>query len=187
MPWSEDMTVSRPISPYAASKVAAESLCYTYHHLFGIDVTVFRFFTVYGPAGRPDLSIFRFIKWIAESEPVILYGDGNQTRDFTHVDDIARGVVAGLAPLGYEIINLGSDRPVSINNVISIIETTLDATAIVDHHHPLAVDVPGSWADVEKARRLLDWEPEVTLEAGLQGAVDWYRQEREWASKVQLF
>ena len=187
MPWSEDLPVSRPISPYAASKVAAESLCYTYHHLFGIDVTVFRFFTVYGPAGRPDLSIFRFIKWIAEAEPVILYGDGNQTRDFTHVDDVARGVVAGLAPMGYEIINLGSDRPVSINKVISILETILDATAIVDHQPALAVDVPGSWADVRKAKRLLDWEPEITLEAGLREAVEWYRLERSWAARVQLF
>ena len=187
MPWSEDLPVSRPISPYAASKVAAESLCYTYHHLFGIDVTVFRFFTVYGPAGRPDLSIFRFIKWIAEAEPVILYGDGNQTRDFTHVDDVARGVVAGLAPMGYEIINLGSDRPVSINKVISILETILDATAIVDHQPALAVDVPGSWADVRKAKRLLDWEPEITLEAGLRETVEWYRLERSWAAGVQLF
>jgi nucleoside-diphosphate-sugar epimerase len=187
MPWSEDMQVSRPISPYAASKVAAESLCYTYHHLFDMDVTVFRFFTVYGPAGRPDLSIFRFIKWIAEGEPVIVYGDGNQTRDFTHVDDVARGVVGALTPMGYEIINLGSDRPVSINQVISIIESTLDVTAVVDHQPALAIDVPGSWADVRKAKRLLDWEPEITLESGLQAAVDWYSQERSWASKVQLF
>ena len=187
IPWSEDMQVSRPISPYAASKVAAESLCYTYHHLFDMDVTVFRFFTVYGPAGRPDLSIFRFIKWIAEGEPVIVYGDGNQTRDFTHVDDVARGVVGALTPMGYEIINLGSDRPVSINQVISIIESTLDVTAVVDHQPALAIDVPGSWADVRKAKRLLDWEPEITLESGLQAAVDWYSQERSWASKVQLF
>ena len=187
MPWSEDMQVSRPISPYAASKVAAESLCYTYHHLFELDVTVFRFFTVYGPAGRPDLSIFRFIKWIAEGEPVIVYGDGNQTRDFTHVDDVARGVVGALTPMGYEIINLGSDRPVSINQVISIIESTLDVKAVVDHQPALSIDVPGSWADVRKAKRLLDWEPEITLESGLQAAVDWYRQERSWASKVQLF
>jgi UDP-glucuronate 4-epimerase len=187
MPWSENMQVSRPISPYAASKVAAESLCYTYHHLFDMDVTVFRFFTVYGPAGRPDLSIFRFIKWIAEGEPVIVYGDGNQTRDFTHVDDVARGVVGALRPMGYEIINLGSDRPVSINQVISIIEDTLDVKANIEHQPALTIDVPGSWADVRKAKRLLDWEPKMTLESGLQAAVDWYRQERNWASKVELF
>jgi len=187
MPWSEDLKVSRPMSPYSASKVAAESLCYTYHHLFDLDVTVFRFFTVYGPAGRPDLSIFRFIKWIAEGEPVILYGDGTQTRDFTHVDDVARGVVAGLRPMGYEIINLGSDRPVSINDLISTIETTLDATATIDHQPALVVDVPGSWADIRKAKRLLGWEPEITLEAGLREAIEWYRQERSWAAKVHLF
>jgi UDP-glucuronate 4-epimerase len=187
MPWSEDLQVSRPTSPYAASKVAAESLCYTYHHLFEIDVTVFRFFTVYGPAGRPDLSIFRFIKWIAEGEPVIVYGDGTQTRDFTHVDDVARGVVAALRPLGYEIINLGSDRPVSINDLISTIEKTLGASATIDNQPALAVDVPGTWADVRKAKRIFDWEPEITLEAGIREAVEWYLRERSWAVRVQLF
>lgn len=187
IPWSEDMPVNHPMSPYAASKVAAESLCYSYHHLFEIDITVLRYFTVYGPAGRPDLSIFRFIRWIAEGDPVIVYGDGNQTRDFTYVDDIARGTVAALRPVGFEVINLGSDRPVSLKKVIAIIESDLGVTADIDHQPALAIDIPASWAEIGKASRLLDWEPQVSIESGLEHTVDWYRQERSWASKVALF
>ena len=111
-PFSEEADTSRPLSPYAASKKAAEAMVYTYHHLYQIDSTVFRFFTVYGPAGRPDMSVFIFIRSIAEGETLKVTGDGNQERDFTYVDDVAKGVVAGLKPVGFEIINLGSDRPV---------------------------------------------------------------------------
>ena len=115
VPYREDADTNRPLSPYAASKKAAEATAYTYHHLHGIDVTVFRYFTVYGPAGRPDMSVFRFVRRIAEGEPIVVFGDGTQQRDFTYVDDIARGTVAGLAPLGYEVINLGGDRPVRLS------------------------------------------------------------------------
>jgi nucleoside-diphosphate-sugar epimerase len=115
LPFREDADTDRPLSPYAASKKAAEALCYTYHALHSLDVTVFRYFTVYGPAGRPDMSPFRFVQWIYEGRPVTVYGDGRQSRDFTYVDDIARGTVAGVRPLGYEVINLGSDQPVVPN------------------------------------------------------------------------
>jgi UDP-glucuronate 4-epimerase len=121
-PFREDMPTDRPLSPYAASKKGAETMCYTYHHLYGLDITVLRYFTVYGPAGRPDMSIFRFIRWIAEGEPIQVFGDGLQERDFTYVDDIARGTIAALRPLGYEIINLGGDRPVSLKWIIETIE-----------------------------------------------------------------
>lgn len=107
MPFTEDSIVTRPISPYAATKLAAESLAHVWHHLHGVDVSVLRYFTVYGPAGRPDMAPFRFCEWIRRGEPITLYGDGTQTRDFTYIDDIARGTLAGLKPLGYEIINLG--------------------------------------------------------------------------------
>ena len=111
-PFARTPTRSRPLSPYAASKKAAEVLAYSYHALHGLDVSVLRYFTVYGPAGRPDMSIFRFIRQIAEGEPLVVFGDGSQRRDFTYVEDIARGTIAAARPLGYEIINLGGDRPV---------------------------------------------------------------------------
>lgn len=115
MPFKEDLAVNTPISPYAASKKAAEVMAYTYHYLFGIDVSVVRYFTVYGPAGRPDMSIFRFIKWIDEGKPIILYGDGSQARDFTYVDDIADGTILAMKNVGYEIINLGGGKnPISL-------------------------------------------------------------------------
>src|SRR5574341_2355481 len=121
VPYQEDVNTDRPLSPYAASKKAAEALCYTYHYLFGIDVTVLRYFTVYGPAGRPDMSLFRFVRWISEGRPVLVYGDGRQSRDFTYIDDIARGTIAALKPMRFEIINLGSDRPLALMNAIRLI------------------------------------------------------------------
>jgi nucleoside-diphosphate-sugar epimerase len=105
LPFTEDADTDRPLSPYAASKKAAEVLAYTYHHLYGIDVTILRYFTAYGPAGRPDMSVFRFVQWVAEGRPVVVYGDGKQSRDFTYVDDIAAGTVAALTKVGYEVIN----------------------------------------------------------------------------------
>src|SRR5713226_4302887 len=111
MPYREDADTSRPLSPYAASKKAAETLCYTYHYLYGLDVTVLRYFTFFGPAGRPDMSLFRFVQKVSERRPITIYGDGSQTRDFTFVDDIARGTIAALRPVGYDTINLGSDQP----------------------------------------------------------------------------
>lgn len=122
MPFNEELPVNTPISPYAASKKAAESMAYTYHYLYGIDVTVLRYFTVYGPAGRPDMSIFRFIKWIMEGVPLEIYGDGNQERDFTYVDDIAEGTIKALKPAGYEIINLGNNHPHKLSEAIKLIE-----------------------------------------------------------------
>ena len=116
MPFSENLPVNTPISPYAASKKAAEVIAYSYHHLFDIDVSVVRYFTVYGPAGRPDMSLFRFIKWIDEGSEVTLYGNGSQNRDFTYVTDIAEGTVKALAPVGYEVINLGNSRPHSLSS-----------------------------------------------------------------------
>ena len=122
VPFAEDANTDRPLSPYAASKKGAETLCWTYHHLYGLDVTVFRYFTVYGPAGRPDMSLFRFVQWIYEDRPLRLYGDGTQSRDFTYVDDIARGTIQGIKPVGYEIINLGSNHPHDLLELIKLIE-----------------------------------------------------------------
>ena len=183
-PFQETASASMPVSPYAASKKAAETLCYSYHFNYDLDVTIFRFFTVYGPAGRPDMSVFRFIRAIAEDEPLILYGDGGE-RDFTHVDDLAAGVVAGTRRLGHEIINLGGDRPVKIAHLISLIEDALGKKAEINVVPRPSVDVDSTWADISKARRLLGWQPHVDLESGVRGVVDWYLQNREWAKNIR--
>jgi UDP-glucuronate 4-epimerase len=184
-PFSEDADTSRPLSPYASSKKAAEAMCYTYHYLYGIDVTVYRFFTVYGPAGRPDMSLFRFIQWVNEGKPVLIFGDGTQSRDFTYVDDIARGTVAGLKPLGYEVINLGSDTPVVLNDALRMVEEALGKSAEVRYEPMHRADVPATWANISKARRLLDWEPQTTPRQGIQNSVDWYLANRDWAGKIK--
>ena len=185
-PFREDAPTDRPLSPYTASKKGAEALCYTYHHLYGLDVTIFRYFTVYGPAGRPDMSVFRFIKWIAEGEPLILYGDGSQERDFTYVDDIARGTLLGLQSIGFEIINLGSDRPVKLRQIIKTIERLLGREAVIQSRPGHPADVPATWADLSKARRLLGWSPQTTWEEGLEHTVKWYLQNRQWAKAVEV-
>ena len=185
-PFREDQPTDRPLSPYAASKKAAEALCYTYHRLYGLDVTVLRYFTVYGPAGRPDMSIFRFVRWIAEGEPLVLHGDGTQERDFTYVDDAARGTLLALRPVGYEVINLGSDRPVSLRKVISFLQELLGRDAVIIQKPVHPADVSATWADIAKARALLGWEPRTSLEEGLRRTVNWYLQHRSWVREVPL-
>ncbi len=184
VPYREDANTDRVLSPYAASKKAAEALCYTYHRLYGLDVTVFRYFTVYGPAGRPDMAPFRFIQWISEGRPLRLFGDGSQSRDFTYVDDIARGTVLGLKPLGYEVINLGNDRPYTVRELIALIEQAVGRKARVVHEPRHPADVETTWASIEKARRLLGWEPTVSLPEGIRRTVAWYQAERAWASQI---
>ena len=184
MPFQEDADTSRPLSPYAASKKAAETLCYTYHYLHGLDVTALRYFTVYGPAGRPDMSIFRFIQWIAEGRPVIIYDDGRQQRDFTFVEDIARGTVAALKPLGFEVLNLGSESPVALLDVVRRIEEQLGRKAQLRHEPAHYADVRVTWADSSRARSALGWEPKVSLEEGLSQAVAWYQRNQAWAASV---
>jgi nucleoside-diphosphate-sugar epimerase len=185
MPYRETQDTSRPLSPYAASKKGAEALCHTYHYLYDLDVTVFRYFTVYGPAGRPDMSLFRFTQWIFEGRPVTIYGDGTQQRDFTYVDDIARGTIAGLKPLGYEIINLGSDTPVVLMDTVRLIEklSGKEANLVYEPRHP--ADVFATWASIEKAERLLGWRPQTSYEAGIAALVAWYREHRDWAKDVE--
>lgn len=185
-PFREDQPTDRPLSPYAASKKAAEALCYTYHRLYGLDVTVLRYFTVYGPAGRPDMSIFRFVRWIAEGEPLVLHGDGSQERDFTYVDDAARGTLLALRPAGYEVINLGSDRPVPLRQVISLLQELLGRDAVIIQKPVHPADVPATWADIARARALLGWEPRTPLEEGLRRTVEWYLWHRSWAKELPL-
>jgi UDP-glucuronate 4-epimerase len=133
LPTPETADSSQPLQPYAASKKAAETMCYAYHFLHGIDITIFRYFTVYGPAGRPDMIMFRLAKWIAEGIPVRMNGDGTQSRGFTYLDDIARGTILGLQPVGYEIMNLGGHQVISMNELIERMEKLLGRKAEVIH------------------------------------------------------
>ena len=184
LPFAEDADTDRPLSPYAASKKAAEAMCYAYHRLYGIDVTVCRYFTVYGPAGRPDMSLFRFVQWVAEGRPVTIYGDGSQSRDFTYVDDIARGTVAALKPLGYETVNLGSDSPVALNDALRMVEEALGKSAEAYCEPMHRADVRATWADISKARKLLGWRPQTPLREGIRKTVAWYLENREWARGI---
>ena len=184
LPTPETAESDHPLQPYAASKKGAEALAYSYHHLFGVDVTVFRYFTVYGPAGRPDMVMFRFCQWIAEGRPVRITGDGTQSRGFTYVDDIARGTILGLKPLGYELINLGGHETITINAMTHVLEEKLGRRAQVEYIPFNPADVMENWASVDKARRLLGWQPQVGLEEGMGRLVDWYIAERAWASEI---
>jgi UDP-glucuronate 4-epimerase len=187
LPFNEQANTDAPLSPYAASKKAAETLCYAYHSLYGIGITVLRYFTVYGPGGRPDMSIFRFIQWISEGRPVVVYGDGRQSRDFTYVDDIAHGTLAALSPLKYEIINLGSDRPVVLLDAIRLIEDILGRKAVLDFRPSHPADVAATWADIGKARAMLEWEPKTLFREGIERSIRWYRENCAWASSVPTF
>lgn len=187
MPFKEDLPVNEPLSPYAASKKAAEVLAYTYHHLFDLDVSVLRYFTVYGPASRPDMAVFRFIRWIDEGTPIEMFGDGTQARDFTFVEDIARGTILAAKPLGYEVINLGGgNQPTSMNTLIEGMEKRLGKKAVIENKPFHAADMKDTWADISKAKRLLDWEPSVDLEEGLDQAVGWYLENREFARALTM-
>ena len=187
MPFTEDLAVNEPLSPYAASKKAGELMAYSYHKLYQMDVSVVRYFTVFGPAGRPDMSIFRFIKWIDEGVPIEMFGDGSQSRDFTYVDDIARGTIAAIQDVGYEIINLGGGRnPVSLNTIISKLEELLGKKAKINHKPFHVADLMETWADISKAKSLLDWEPQISLDEGLEKSVQWYMDNRHWLKEIQV-
>jgi UDP-glucuronate 4-epimerase len=184
-PFHEDADTNRPLSPYAASKKAAEALCYTYHYLYKIHVAIPRYFTVYGPAGRPDMSLFRFVQWISESRPVVVYGDGMQSRDFTYARDIAIGTIACLRLVGYNIINLGSDQPVVLMDAIRYIEELVGKRAHLEFQPIHPADVSATWADVSRAKQLLGWQPQTAFEDGIRALVSWYQEHRAWAKDIR--
>jgi nucleoside-diphosphate-sugar epimerase len=186
IPFAETLSTDRPLSPYAASKKAAEAMCHSYHHLHGLDVTVVRYFTVYGPAGRPDMSLFRFVQWVNEGRPVILFGDGTQSRDFTYVEDIARGtILAAQKRVGFEIVNLGSDQPWVLIDTLRLIEQLLGKQATIAFRPLHPADVRATWADVRKAKALLGWTPQVDARAGIGKLVEWYQANRSWAKEIR--
>ncbi len=184
LPTPETASSDLPLQSYAASKKAAETLAHAYHYLYGIDVSVVRYFTVYGPAGRPDMVMYRFAKWIIEDMPVHLNGDGKQSRGFTYVDDIAEGTIAALKPLGYEIINLGGHEVISINELISKMQKIIGNKAEVVFHPRHPADMLTNQADISKAKELLSWEPEINLDEGIRRTVNWYLEERNWAKDI---
>ena len=186
MPFNEALPVNTPISPYAASKKAAEAMSYTYHYLYGIDVSIVRYFTVYGPAGRPDMSPFRFIKWILVDSPVIIFGDGNQKRDFTYVDDIAKGTVKSLKSLGYEIINLGNNHPYKLMELVKFVEKYSGKKANLSYKEKQKGDMEATWAKIDKAKEILDWYPKIDLEEGIKQTIKWTRENWQWVSKIKL-
>ena len=184
-PFKETDDTDHPLQPYAASKKGAEAMAYVYHYLYDIDVTVLRYFTVYGPAGRPDMVMFRFCQWIAEGKPVVINGDGKQSRGFTYLDDIARGTIQALKPVGYEIINLGGHEVITINHLVGMLEERIGQKAQIIHQEIHPADVHTNQADVTRAAEILGWKPKVNLEDGVTRLVDWYMQERSWASQVE--
>jgi len=189
MPFVESIPADKPLSPYAASKKAAEVMAYTFHHLYGFDVSILRFFTVYGPAGRPDMAPFRFIKWIHEGTPITVFGDGSQTRDFTYVDDIARGAILGADALdsGYEIINLGGGKkPIALLDFIGMIEDRLGKKAEIVWKEMSASEMQDTAADITKAKTLLGWEPRVDLGEGLDSTIGWYLENLDWLKDINL-
>ncbi len=174
MPFKETLPVNEPISPYAASKKAAEAMCYTYHYLYGIDATILRYFTVYGPAGRPDMSAFIFIDKISKGEAIEVFGDGSQSRDFTYVDDIANGTIKALKKTGFRVINLGGNDPHRLKDMIKLVEKNLGRKAKIKYLPFNKSDMKATWADISEARRVLSWEPKIGLEEGIQRTVEWF-------------
>ncbi|HLH42982.1 MAG TPA: SDR family NAD(P)-dependent oxidoreductase [Bryobacteraceae bacterium] len=174
-PFHEDDRVDWPISPYAATKIAGERLCYTYSHLYGMRIVCLRFFTVYGPRQRPDLAIRKFTEMILRGEPIPVYGDGSSSRDYTFIRDIVNGVMAA-AQYGcsYEIFNLGNSSPVTLSALIAAIEAATGKTAVIRRLPDQPGDVPITCADVDKARRLLGYAPATPIGEGIREFVDWY-------------
>jgi UDP-glucuronate 4-epimerase len=187
MPFTENLAVNTPLTPYAASKKAAEMMAYSYHKMHGIDVSVVRYFTVYGPAGRPDMAPLRFVKWIGEGTPITLYGDGEQARDFTYVDDIASGTILASKNVGYEVINLGGGQnPVSINRFITMIEESMGKKAVVEHKPLHKADMKETWADISKAWNLLGWVPQISLHEGIKRTVEWYNHNTDLVKSLKV-
>jgi nucleoside-diphosphate-sugar epimerase len=186
MPFKEDLPVNTPISPYAASKKSAEVIAYTYNYHYGIDVSVVRYFTVYGPAGRPDMSVFRFIKWVMEDRQIEVFGDGTQSRDFTYVDDIAEGTILALKPIGYEIINLGGNNPYKLTAIINLIEKYTGKKAKLVNKEFHKADIKATWADITKAKEILVWEPKVGIEDGIKKTIEWFQENWDWIKNMKI-
>jgi UDP-glucuronate 4-epimerase len=182
-PFSEDHVEMRPISPYAASKLAGELMCYTYAHLFALPTVCLRFFTVYGPRQRPDLAIHKFTELLEKGQPIPIFGDGSTGRDYTYVDDIVAGVLAAMRvelpstgeKVPFEVFNLGNSNPIKLSELVDLLEATTDRQAVRRYQDMQPGDVPLTWADISKAQRMLKYRPSTRIEEGLKRFVAWYR------------
>lgn len=176
--FSEDLNIRKPISPYAATKLANEQICYTYHHLYGLEIYLLRFFTVYGPRQRPDLAINKFTRLIMEDKPIDMYGDSLTVRDYTYIDDIVDGVISSLNyhQTKYEIFNLGGGSPITLKAMIAAIEQELNKKAKINKLPPQKGDVNKTVADISKARRLLHFEPHTSFKDGIHKFIEWIRE-----------
>ena len=186
MPFKESLPVNQPISPYAATKKGAEALCYTYHFLYGIDVSILRYFTVYGPAGRPDMSYFKFIKQILEGKEILIYGDCSQSRDFTYIDDIVSGTVKGLRKVEFQIVNLGGNKPHRLECMIQYIEEDLGKKARRRYRPFHKADLMTTCADISNAKNVLGWKPTIGLREGIRRTVRWFKDNDVLVRKIKL-
>ncbi|MCP3682789.1 MAG: SDR family NAD(P)-dependent oxidoreductase [bacterium] len=178
VPFSEEDRVDNPISPYAATKRAAELMCFAYHNLYKMNITCLRFFTVYGPRGRPDMAIHKFTRFIEEEKDIELYGSGT-SRDYTFISDIVAGILAALdKELEFEIINLGDSNPVELNYLVELIESAVGKKAKIKKSGMQMGDVNKTYANISKAKKLLGYEPTVKIEEGIKKFVEWYKNER---------
>lgn len=177
VPFSEDDPIAQPISPYAATKIAGEAACHVYSHLYGLRVVCLRFFTVYGARQRPDLAIHKFTRLISEGRPIPVFGDGASRRDYTYIDDIISGIAAALRydRSSFEVINLGESQTIELRALVGLIEQALGRPAIIDQRPAQPGDVPVTYANIEKARRLLGYDPKTKIEAGIQRFVEWFK------------
>lgn len=187
IPFREDQRTGTPMSPYAASKAAAESFCRTYHHLYGLPTIILRPFTVYGPRQRPGMAIHLFTRKIDAGEEIHIFGDGSSKRDYTYVSDIVNGILKALTNKGcqFDIFNLGNSQPVSLNDLVHLIEESLGKKAIIKRLPMQPGDVPITAADISKAKTLLGYQPETTIEQGIRQFIEWYRSEQPSKSYVR--
>jgi len=178
VPFAESDPIFNPISPYAATKLAGEALCHVYHHIYGLDVVCLRFFTAYGPRQRPDLAIHKFTRAIVAGKPIDFFGDGKSQRDYTHIDDILQGVLAALdRPLGFAIINLGESQTIELSRLVQLIEQATGLTAKLNRQPMQPGDVPVTFADITKARKVLGYKPQIKIEDGIPKFVQWFRSQ----------
>ncbi len=178
VPFSENDPIFNAISPYAASKLACEALGHVYHHVYGMDIAMLRFFTVYGPRQRPDLAIHKFARLISDGKSIPVFGDGSSARDYTYVSDTVDGVIAcTLQEFGYEIFNLGESQTVTLTRLIELLEEGLGRKAIIDRQPVQPGDVPITYADITKARKRLGYQPSVKIEEGIPRFIDWFRRQ----------
>lgn len=181
MPFSEEDRIHQPISPYASTKAAGELLCHTYSHLFDIRTVCLRFFTVYGARQRPDLAIHKFSRLISEGKPIQMFGDGNTRRDYTYIDDIIQGVRAAIDYDGskHEVFNLGESDTVELSRLIELLEESLDKKAVIERQPMQPGDVPITYADISKAKKLLNYDPKTKIEEGIPKFVEWFISSRQ--------